>query len=101
MVISRHGHTLWLSLFFCSFVNRLVEFYPEIYDGDGLTSQYQVNFGKKWKSYTSIFELANGDVTKFEVVQQEPLEKCLLYLCFKADKASLESMLHKEAMKKS
>jgi hypothetical protein len=101
MVISRNGYTLWLFVFFCSFINRLVEFYPEIYDADGLTSQYQVNFGKKWKSYTSIFELANGDVTKFEAIQQEPLEKCLLYLCFKADKASLESMLHKEAMKKS
>ena len=101
MVISRNGYTLWCTLFFCSFVNRLIEFYPEIYDGDGVTSQYQLNFSKKWKSYTSIYELANGDVTRFEEIQQQPLEKCLLYLCFKSDKASLENMLHNEAMKKS
>jgi len=28
-----------------------------------------------------------------------PLEQCLLFLAFKSDKALLESMLHKEAMK--
>lgn len=100
MVKYRNGYSLWCIVFFCSFVNRLIEFYPEIYDGDGITSQYQVNFGKKWKSYTSIFDLANGDITKYSEVLGLPLEQCLLYLCFKADKNTLESMMHQEAMKK-
>jgi len=29
----------------------------------------------------------------------EPLEKCLLFLSYKADKQLLENMMHKEAMK--
>ena len=100
MVRNWHGHTLWLSVFFCEFINRLVEFYPEIYDGDGVTSQHQANFGKKWKTYTSIYELANGDITKYKEIISMPLEECLLFLCYKSDKNMMETLLHKEAMKK-
>ena len=100
MVISWNGYTLWMSVFFSQFVNRLVQFYPEIYDGGGAESQFQINFAKKWKSYSSIYELAKGDITKFDEVIDLPLEKCLLYLCYAADKNSLEAMMHNEAMKK-
>lgn len=93
--------SLWCTLFFCSFVNRLVEFYPEIYDGDGVTSQYQANFGKKWRGYAAIHELANGDITKYKEIINTPLEECLLYLCYKSDKNMMETMMHKEAMKRS
>ena len=93
--------TLWCIVFFCEFVNRLIEFYPEIYDGDGSSSQYQVNFGKKWKAYTSIYELAMGDITKYGEVIGYPLEQCLLYLAYKSDKSNLETLIHNEAMKKS
>jgi hypothetical protein len=33
-------------------------------------------------------------------VVEEPLEKCLLWLSYQADKAQLEELLHKQAMKK-
>ena len=87
-------------VFFCKFVNGLVEFYPEIYDGDGTASQHQVNFGRKWGAYSAIIELTSGDLLKIDEVTQQPLEKCLLFLSYKADKNHLETLMHTEAMKK-
>jgi len=45
-------------------------------------------------------ELADNDLSKVDWVVGEPLEKCLLYLAYKADKNELETLLHKEALKK-
>jgi len=101
MVISWNGYTLWCLVFFCSFVNRLVQFYPEIFEGGGASTQHQVNFGKKWGAYSSIYELAEGNIIKFGEILTMPLEQCLLYLCYKADKSLLEGILHKEALKKN
>lgn len=89
-----------MSVFFCEFINGLVEKYPELYDGDGVESRHQVNFGTKWKSYPTIYELAKGDITKYDQVVKEELEKCLLYLAYISDKNRLEQMLHDEAMAK-
>jgi hypothetical protein len=33
-------------------------------------------------------------------VVKEPLEKCLLWLAFQADKVQLEDIMHRQAMKK-
>ena len=99
MVRCRYEYTLWMLVFFSSFTNGLVERYPELYEGTGTPTQHQVNFGKKWKAYTTIYELADGDIRRFDEVALEPLEKCLLFLSFKADKQLLENMMHKEAMK--
>jgi len=86
--------------FVCEYFNGLTERYPELFDNDnGSPSQSQANFGKKWKSYTTIIELANGDLQQIDKVIEEPLEKCLLFLSYKADKNYLESLMHKEAMK--
>ena len=97
MVKSFYGYTFRCILFFCSFVNGLVEFYPELFDSEiGHSSRLSANFGKKWGTYATIIDLANGDITKIDEVVKEPLEKCLLYLSFKADKAMLEEMTLKE-----
>jgi len=96
-----NGYPLWSDVFFSSYLNGLVPRYPEIFDGDGITSQYQANFGKKWKAYATIFELAEGNIERIDSVVQQPLEKCLLYLAFKQDKAVLENLMHKEAMKQT
>jgi len=85
--------------FFVKFINGLIEFYPELFDGNGTSTQHQVNFGKKWGSYSAIVELAEGDILKIDKVVEEPLEKCLLYLAFKTDKNELERLMHNEAMK--
>ena len=86
--------------FFHQFINGLAERYPELFEGRGISSEHQVNFGKKWKGYSALVELAAGDITKFEVITTQPLEKCLLLLAYIADKNELETLLHKEAMKK-
>ena len=88
-------------VFFCSYISSLTELYPELYDAEsgGTPTQHQVNFGNKWRSYTTIVELANGDITAIDKIIQEPLEKCLLFLAYKADKQFLETVMHREALK--
>jgi predicted transport protein len=43
--------------------------------------------------------LAEGDILRFDKVVEEPLEKCLLYLAYKADKNQVDSLMHKEMLK--
>jgi len=93
-----HVRTLWSTFFFIQFINGLTERYPEIYEDGGSASPIQANFGKKWGSYTTIVELAGGDITRFNSISEEPLEKCLLYLCYRADKNLMESLIHKESL---
>ena len=100
MVRGKYGCAFWLSLFFCQFVNGLTDLYPELYDSEGgYSSKSQANFGKKWKSYATIVELAGGDVRAIDEIVQQPLEKCLLLLAYKSDKAFMQELMHKEAMK--
>lgn len=102
MVRCRYACALGDTFFFLRFIERLVKFYPEIFEGGGGdTSQHQINFAKKWKSYSSIIELAGGDITKFDAVLEEPLEKTLLYLCWKSDRVMVDDLMHREMMKKS
>jgi len=101
MVRCHNGYPLRSDVFFSTYLNGLVQRYPELYDqSGGDSSQYQANFGRKWKAYTSIYELADGDVEKIDRIVQQPLEKCLLFLSYRADKSLLESLVHKEAMKR-
>jgi len=100
MVRGRNGYTLGSHVFFSTFATGLIERYPELFEGvAGTSSQHQINFGRKWKAYATIIELANGDIQQIDNVVKEPLEKCLLFLSYKADKSTLEGLLHKEAMK--
>jgi len=100
MVRYANEYTLWGFFLLTRFVGGLTERYPEVFEGGGNSSQHQSNFAKKWKNYTTIMELANNDITKVDIVTNEPLEKCLLYLSYKSDKNELEALLHREAMKK-
>jgi hypothetical protein len=86
---------------FFSFVQGLIERYPELFgDEHGDSSQHQANFGRKWGSYTGIVSLANDDVTKFDDVVTQPLEKCLLLLAYRQDKVLLENIINNEMMAK-
>ena len=86
-------------VFFCSFANGLTERYTELFEGRGTASQHEINFSKKWRAYSTILSLADGEFKEIDRVVEEPLEKCLLYLAYKSDKIELESMVHREAMK--
>jgi hypothetical protein len=99
MVRCRYGNSLGNPVFFCSFAKGLAERYPEVFEGDGASSQHQINFSKKWRSYATIIELADGNIKEIDEVVKEPLEKCLLFLSYKADRNQLEQLMHKEAMK--
>jgi hypothetical protein len=35
-----------------------------------------------------------------DLVVKEPLEKCLLWLAYQADRTQLEDLMHKQALKK-
>jgi len=100
MVRCTYECTLWGTFFFIQFINGLAERYPEIFDEGGSASQHQANFAKKWGSYGTIVELASGDISRFDSIAEEPLEKCLLYLCYKSDKAMVENLIHKESLAK-
>jgi len=96
------GKSAGSPVFFCSFINGLTELYPEIFDGfGGDTSQHQINFGKKWKNYSSVIQLANGDIRLMDDITGLPLEKCLLFLAYQSDYNQLQNLLHKEVMAKT
>jgi hypothetical protein len=88
-------------VFFYQFIKRLSTLYPEIFEegGMGNPSIIEINHGKKWRGYASIVELANGDITKFNEIADEPLEKCLLYLSYKSDTRVVQDQVHRLAMK--
>jgi hypothetical protein len=44
--------------------------------------------------------LAADDILRIDEVVKEPLEKCLLFLSYQADKVQLENLVHKEMLKK-
>ena len=100
MVRCANERTLRSTFFFIQFINGLVERYPEVFDGDGSPSQHQANFAKKWGSYATIVELAGGDITRFNIITREPLEKCLMYLAYRSDKNLIEQLIHKESLAK-
>lgn len=100
MVRGYNGYTIWSIVFFCKFVNGLIERYPEIFEGGGTATQHQVNFGKKWGNYQTLIELADLQYGRIDWVTEQPLEKCLLYLAYKADEISLKNILHREAVKR-
>lgn len=88
-----------MPVFFYQYIKRLTTIYPEIFDGGaGNSTSVQINHGKKWRGYSSIVELANGDILKFDDIIEQPLEKCLLYLAYKADTALVQELLHKQIM---
>jgi hypothetical protein len=101
MVGSGNGFSLWLFFFLHSFVQGLSERYPELFEEPGGNiTQHQVNFGRKWGSYSTVVQLAGEDILKFDEVTQRPLEECLLYLAYQSDKSLMENLIHKENLNK-
>lgn len=93
-----NAYTFRRTFFFIQFVQGLAEFYPELYEPSEGNGQLQENFGKKWGAYATIIEIASGDIRNIDEVTKLPLEQCLLFLAYKADKNQLESLLHRQAM---
>ena len=49
-----------------------------------------VVFGAKWGWYHAIYQLAKGDVTRFDEVTRQQAHKCLTLLNYEKDKAEAE-----------
>jgi hypothetical protein len=96
-----NGLSFRLFFFLHSYLQGLTPRYPELFESNGGdTGQHEQNFARKWRGYTSIVQLANEDITKFDEILERPLEECLLYLAYTQDKAQLESLLHKQMLSK-
>ena len=101
MVRCYNGLSFRLFFFLHSYLQGLTPRYPELFERDGAdTGQHQQNFGRKWRGYSSIVQLANEDITKFDEVLVKPLEECLLYLAYIQDKNQLEQLMHKQMLSK-
>lgn len=101
MVRCEYGFPFRLFFFLQSFIQGLKPRYPELFEeGDGDTTQHQVNFGKKWGGYQSVALIAGENLLNFDTVLKKPLEECLLFLAFLNDKQTLQNLMHKQAMAK-
>ena len=84
---------LW---FFLQFNERIAEIYAELFgktDKEG--TDERSNFARKWGSYSELYALAQGDITRFKTVARLPLHQCLMYLAFEKEKAEFESRIIK------
>ena len=79
------------------FRSRIIEIYSDLFGGGieedeekGLGEFSKASqFSKQWGWYTSIFELAKGDVTKFDEVTDLQLHKFLTALLYIKQKGEL------------
>ncbi len=67
------------------FNKGLVESYPELYGGTGGEPN---EFTRKWSDYQEIYQLAQGDVRRYDEISKLNMHQCYLYLAFKIDEAN-------------
>jgi hypothetical protein len=73
--------------FFLSFRKRTTARYPDLFgEGDNQYSP-ESQFGRKWGWYSSFYQLAQGDVTRFERVGRLGVHEALTFLVFEKAKA--------------
>ena len=85
------------NFFFLNLMNELLNYIPNFIEtGSGAQSESIADFGTKWGWYSSLYQLAQGDVRRFEEITELKLFSCLTYLSFEADKNKMESDLIKK-----
>jgi hypothetical protein len=84
-------------IFFLDFRTTIVESYSYLF-GDGneedeqdTTSDFSgaTQFAKQWGWYTSIYELAQGDVRRFDEVTRLSIHQCLTWLTYKKQRLEI------------
>ena len=78
------------------FRKRAIDGYPVLFrEADDQEEQNDFSettqFGKQWGWYQSIYQLAKGDITKFERVTRTGLFECLTMLTFEKQKTDIEN----------
>jgi len=82
------------------FNKRIAELYSELFgEGNSEGTNEQSGFSRKWGSYSELYALAQGNITKFEEVTKLPLHQCLMYLAFEKEKTELENRMIKNKFK--
>ena len=82
------------------FNKRIAELYTELFgEGDQTGTDARSGFSRKWGSYSELYTLAQGDITKFEQVTKLSLHQCLMYLAFEKEKLQLENTMIKNKFK--
>ena len=79
--------------FFLRTRERINESYPELFGGDAEGSEFSARgqFSRKWNWYTSLFRIADGDITKYATIAKLNIHECLYYLAYKNDLDKLEA----------
>tara|TARA_R100001377_G_scaffold12725_1_gene6378 strand:- start:223 stop:477 length:255 start_codon:yes stop_codon:yes gene_type:complete len=82
------------------FNKRIAELYTELFgEGNQGGTDERSGFSRKWGSYSELYALAQGDITRFTEVTKLPLHQCLMYLAFEKEKAELETRMIKNKFK--
>jgi len=78
------------------FNERLAELYSELFGESNKTgTDKRSGFNRKWGSYSELYIISKGDITKFEQITKLPLHQCLMFLAFEKEKADLENSMIK------
>ena len=69
--------------------------FPQLFKGaseedEGADFSSRGQFAKQWGWYTSIYAIANGDLTRFNTVTRLNILQCLTYLTFEKQKNEIE-----------
>ena len=67
--------------------------------GDEHSFSEATEFSGNWGWYATIDELAGGDLTKYEAIEEMNVHKCLNKLCYNIDKRKKENKELKKAQK--
>ena len=69
-----------------------MKLYPEVFgDGDQGGTDERSGFSRKWGSYSELYTLSGGDITRFEDITKLNVHQCLMYLAFEKEKTQLEN----------
>ena len=87
-------------LFFLAFRERTIAGYSELFGGEE-TDDYsrQGQFAKRWGWYTTVYQLAQGDIRRFAEITRLELHECLHFLTFEKQKQEAENDILKSKMK--
>jgi hypothetical protein len=78
------------SLFFYRLGNDLINRYPDLFGESENEYSPESQFGRKWGWYSSFYQLAQGDVTRFERVGQLGVHEALTFLVFEKERLDIE-----------
>ena len=79
-------------LFFLPFRDRLIQTYDQLFRAGGGESYSAVSqFGEKWGWYQSIYQLAQGDIRRFEHITELNIHQCLTLLSFEKERSEIEA----------